>query len=785
VKNAVSLLGLFALNIFYFWGALTGQRLLVERDLTTFFYPFRFIWVETIRQGQFPFWNPYIKCGVPLFATIQPAVLYPLSLPCLFLPLDLAFNWTIILHFFMAAAFTYVLMLELGATARGALTASLAFLFSGYLISVHNVLNTLLSVAWYPLVILCGCRLVGNGRARWSVAVGLCLCSMFLGGGIEILLFTCASLVFLCLYPQLLPGTNVENGPGLVRRLLLLGLAVLVFLGLSMIQLLPFMELYPMSDRYGGVVLSEATRWSLAPRDLIYFLLPDLFGPRISPWHYWNLQNYLKSIYVGPVCLFLAATYFLRKGRSTLPLLLVMVLSLALALGGHTPIYAVLHRFFPLFATVRYPVKFLFIFIFFLCVAAGFGLDAIHRRFSENLPPASWTQGLILVAAVLLGVALYICRLAPDRVMELTLQWWGDSLDPAFLPTALHNFNRLLVISILGLIIIFFGLRHRLVRLGSPLLLVLLTLDLFLGNRGFAVKLDSSSFHSETEIIRTLKEDPGLFRFHTLPEIGKVEVLLKSYEEFHKKRKQSLGHDLMMEHHLFDIDGYNVPLQRRYENFVNLIRGRPLEPTRPLLNLLNVKYVLANGPIDLPGYVWVRNGLETIKLYENLNYLPRAMVVKDFKVLQGDRQFLQTLKDPRFDPRKTVLLESVPNRLLSLRKEAVKLTLKPEVRVITYENNRMVLEVSTPEAALLFMSESYYPGWKAYVNGRQEEILRANYVFRAIPLGPGSHRVELVCQPLSFKLGMALSLLTIIGLLTAWGISFRRSVRITNPAMRE
>jgi len=100
--------------------------------------------------------------------------------------------------------------------------------------------------------------------------------------------------------------------------------------------------------------------------------------------------------------------------------------------------------------------------------------------------------------------------------------------------------------------------------------------------------------------------------------------------------------------------------------------------------------------------------------------------------------------------------------------------LESAVRVLTYENNRIILEVDTPEAAFLFMSEAYYPGWQAYVDGKQEEIVRASYVFRAIPLGPGSHRVEVVFEPLSFKIGLSLSLLTVFLLLLAWGIFTRR-----------
>jgi hypothetical protein len=413
-------------------------------------------------------------------------------------------------------------------------------------------------------------------------------------------------------------------------------------------------------------------------------------------------------------------------------------------------------------------------------------LDMMAQRFTEPRLPAPWSQVLLVVWVLGLAAALSFCRFFPGRVMGVALEWWGNYLDATFLPIALHNLNRLLLVSILVLMVVFFGLRRRLARTGGILLLVLLTLDLFLGNRGFVTRLDSHSFHAETEIIRTIKGDTRLSRFHVLPAVRKIEVPTKSYEEYHRVRKEFLGYDLMMEHHLFDIEGYNVPLQLRYENFIWLVRGKPLEDVQFLLNLMNVKYVLSDGPIDLPGYVWVRDGLESSKLYENRNCLPRALLVNNFQVFNDDDPLLQTLKDGSFDPWQTVLLESVPTRFLDLKKEPVIPPLNQEVRVLAYETNRMVIEATAPEAGFLFMSEAYFPGWQAYVDGRKEEILRANYVFRAIPLGPGSHRVELVCRPLSFRLGLVLSLLTLFSLLTAWLFCTRRGrVRLTGYRGRE
>ena len=771
-KKIAPILGLFALILLYFGDSLTGRSLFVERDLTSFFYPFRIIWVETVRHGHFPFWNPYIKCGVPLFATIQPAVLYPLSLPYLFLPLDLAFNWTIIFHFFLAGVFTYMLMKELGTSTQGSLAAAIAFIFGGYLISVHNVLNTLLSVSWYPLVMFCGCRLVRSGKARWAVACGFSLCFMFLGGGIEILIFAGASLLILCLYPKILPLGGAAGFPSLIRRLGLLGLALIVFLGLSMVQLLPFLELYRLSDRSGGMTLEQVTTWSLAPRDLIYMLIPDLYGSRLSPDRYWRLQNYLKTIYVGPICLFFAGIYFLRQGRQGLLLLASMGLVLVLALGRHTPVFPFFFKYFPLFGSLRYPVKFVFLFVFYLCVASGLGLDMLRKRFSEKHRPKLWRQGLLVAFVLVLAGLLLLVRFYPERIMELARKWLSTVPDSTYSPMILHNVSRLLFLAILALMVVFFGSRRRLTRGASPLLLVLLTLDLFLGNKGYAVKLDANSFHEETRLIRTLKSDTGLFRFNVAESMRKLNFHCVDYEEFHLKRKNVFGYDLMMEHHLFDVDGYNVPLQPRFETFLSLIRKDTLEPPMSaLLNMLNVKYVLADKPIDMSGYVLVGDGPESSKLYKNENFLPRAFLIKNYQVMESSLEFAKAFHDPAFDPQQALLLEKEPERYLALKRQPAAPQLPSEVKVATYENNRMILDVSTSEATFLFMSEAYYPGWKAYVDGREEEILRANYVFRAIPVGPGTHKVELVMQPRSFKVGLVLSLLTIVLLLTGWAYS--------------
>ena len=73
----------------------------------------------------------------------------------------------------------------------------------------------------------------------------------------------------------------------------------------------------------------------------------------------------------------------------------------------------------------------------------------------------------------------------------------------------------------------------------------------------------------------------------------------------------------------------------------------------------------------------------------------------------------------------------------------------------------------TPSRQWLFFSDTYYPGWHAWVDGKEEKIVKANIAFRAIPIGAGSHRVVWKYEPTWFKLGLAVSLLTALFLLAA------------------
>jgi hypothetical protein len=181
----LAVLTLFFCSILFFYDLYHGRYLLTERDLGLYSIPPRFFLVESVKNGDFPLWNPYQFSGHPFFANPQNAVLYPLNSLFFILPFDVAFNAIIILHFFLGGLFTYLLLRDLGANPSGSLISGLIFMLGGHLLSVHSLLPTLLSVIWIPIIVLFFRRAINRPGLKNEILTALFMTFSFLGGGVE------------------------------------------------------------------------------------------------------------------------------------------------------------------------------------------------------------------------------------------------------------------------------------------------------------------------------------------------------------------------------------------------------------------------------------------------------------------------------------------------------------------------------------------------------------------------------------------------------------------------
>lgn len=214
-----------------------------------------------------------------------------------------------------------------------------------------------------------------------------------------------------------------------------------------------------------------------------------------------------------------------------------------------------------------------------------------------------------------------------------------------------------------------------------------------------------------------------------------------------------------------------------YGDFRRFAEGLPEERLYRLLANLNVKYIisvreLASGPLEpiahFPQYPsW---------LYALDNVVPRAYIVPKVIEEKNPFQILQRLTSEDFNPASAVLLEQ-PVR------GARRKDFSAQTKIVEYTNRSVTVHTSLNDTGILVLADSFYPGWRAYVDGGEAEILRANLFFRAISLSPGEHRVEFHYRPRSFVIGLGISLATLCGL-GVYGILVILRRRRTGSALK-
>ncbi|MDA8216379.1 MAG: YfhO family protein [Dehalococcoidales bacterium] len=185
-----------------------------------------------------------------------------------------------------------------------------------------------------------------------------------------------------------------------------------------------------------------------------------------------------------------------------------------------------------------------------------------------------------------------------------------------------------------------------------------------------------------------------------------------------------------------------------------------------LWQLLDVKYVISRKQLG-DGLDYLGHSGD-LRVYRMQWAVPRVWATRDIRVVANAEAALSQTFATNVEPGKVALLETAPGLAFPTND-------RPEQSFAyrTYDPQYSIVDVNLGEDALLVTSEAYYPGWRAFVDGRETDILRADYYLRAVPMPAGSHELEFVFEPLSFKVGAAISLATLLVVLLLVGTSAR------------
>jgi hypothetical protein len=548
-------------------------------------------------------------------------------------------------------------------------------------------------------------------------------------------------------------------------------------------------ELFYHSVRGSGISYQEAMIWSFAPKDILLFFLPDAYGYFLDMKKYWVSQCWFKTLYTGGLPFVLCLIYFLAPsgerdgvrgfGKERKLFFILMVFSIFLSLGCYNPLYPVVFKYVPFFNGIRYPAKFLYIFILVLSITAGLGFQRLIELSKES--GMNRFKKLFMISSLTCGFLLLFLVLGHKEI-EHFLKLRGFDF-PQFnpLPVNLYNAKRFSFYLVLFFLLIRIGNEVKWKGWTRILLILFLITDL-LGNVGFYGREKVDDFFQKGSSLEIISSDKGNFRvFSTLKTISMDTTILIDDPTFLNLLKERNLPSMNLLYRLHDIWGIDVIRVKRTDDLFRAFTSIPFISTTRLIDLYGVKYITSVTPLEgnpqfeliyarLEGLQGKREELlkeNTIKLYKNRNPFPRAWLAKGFKVLDA-KMILPMLTQKEFHPDREVLLEETP---LSPTSVSSRSGLRPEgggrgggeVEFISESNNRLELLAKSREDSLLVLSDTYYPGWKAFVNGKETKIYRADYAFRAIPLNAGVHRIEFVYDPTSFKLGALFSFLGLIG----------------------
>ncbi|HEX9444832.1 MAG TPA: YfhO family protein [Candidatus Binatia bacterium] len=658
-----------------------------------------------------------------------------------------------------------------------AIIGSIIFTLGGATVSMTNVLNHFQAAVWLPWVVLLWERYLKNESWRAFLALAFVSLLQFLAGSPELYAMSMALL--------LLDGVRIKEKAAYGRSLLALAGANALVAGLAMVQILPTVELFYQSWRAQPVSYGAGPAWSLYPQGLLnlFFVDKQMNIESAVPPQLFFLPHLplFVSLYIGNLAL-VGVIFWLyyASTRERAGFVGLIVVTVLIALGDHTPIYQLLFQHVPFFSVIRFPEKFVFLTHALILFIAFKGLNDFFEcetRFSFR--PVACAAFLWVV---FLLAYLYL-RIHPEPLSGLIAR----TTDAGIHATAtiqntsavIANLEMQLVL-MLGIILVFFlgqrkNLRPAVVK---GLLIAIAFFDLNSVNGPYQFLLNPEVAYGHSRVLTSPDPEPNrLFYFPAPFNLHPASYFFLKEPSLREFQLLQFG-NLMPNTGVFHGFDYmqETDALGRWPYTVFLEGANQLPPDRlyRLLGELNVKYINTFRPLPEKGATLVRYFPEYPSwLYKIDRVVPRAYIATTAIHENNPRAILSRLSSDSFDPFKQVVLDKeLP---LASRSDA-----SGNAAITRYENRVVEVDAFSDQPGILVLADSFYPGWRAYVDGREEEILRANLFFRGVAVQPGRHRVEFRYEPASFLIGLIVSMLTLGGVVIGSCALVRRQEQTEN-----
>jgi hypothetical protein len=687
----------------------------ISRDLYAYFFP-RYVHVgRSLLAGELPLWNPWELCGVPFLASGQAGALNPLVAAVFALvPAGAALAVHLALHFLLCGALLYGLARVLGLGTAGAGAAAVAWTLSPALTHSLYHPNRIAGLVWMPAVFWLGLRASERGGGRFAAPLAAALALQACAGYPEFALDTALLLAL-----GLVAGLGARGGRDLGRAgrgLARLGVAGALGLLVAGLQVLPTLELVGESAR-----ALAPTRPVLSPGAAA---LPTLFGLRQDVGLVY--LSMLPAFYVGAAPLVLAAVGAVAGPRGVRgPFLAGAVACVAAVVA-----FDWLHLL-PFYRSARFSLPWALLLPFFTAMLAGAGVDALGAG------RGSRAVGLVPAGAAVAGVLAL--GTATGRVCAAL------ALAALLAPRARGR------AAVAAAALIALALGEAIVA--SPY------------RRGADPFPPLPPAPTTVALLRELRAEPGPMRFLGQLEAARGVAMLERVDAVPGLEDSLMPRRLRQLSAHFGM-GVGLPTM--------LLRLEAVRHSKPLFDLLGVRWV--TGParwaegLEVAGLVPLVSPTAVADgLWRNPTALPRAFLVRRARVVGDARAAFAAVSAPDFRPREEAVVEQPLPAALGAGPPGD----GEGARILRRTPREVVVATDAASPALLVLTETHYPGWRARIDREPAELLRVNWTFRGVVLPPGSHTVTFEYAPRSVARGGLLSLAGLALVAALWRLAPR------------
>jgi hypothetical protein len=683
-----------------------------QTDHAEAFYPTSVFATNAIRSGQLPMWQPYSFNGVPAIDIgVGSGLLYPprLALMTVLSPIR-QHDLILFTHLLLAGLGMYSLLRVWGANVLGSVLGAVAWQLNGQQAIFLTFELIGIASVWFPVMLLCATLAIKRQSLGWALVTGAALGMSILAG-----IYTAyiSSWVLTCWYGILAILT--------ARKLFLNGERqnTLICLSLPLISAVVAATLSAPAwlSLFGSLPYVHRSPVGLEEQLREAFRFSSFLRALIWPKSFAGLQHktvdFASFGFLGTPALLLAIPGVFRRAAPVMLASILAVFSIGIILGFR-PLIILLRLLIPYFGAMHFYLGY-FLLGFAIAVLAAFGMTKV-AAFLKKFPSGRISWPIFGCAAVIVeSVSLIIFLWIVNPQQPVTPQWLFPETPVLSNLKARQGPYHILPI-------------YLDVPSGKW------TFPMLPGKESAVFDLRSGSGYEEILPIWTAT----LWRSVQLGGPTSEELPLVYRPDFHSSR---------------------LPI-----TFLkNISVGLFVSPAHTTLQDINGNDPLVNGDVRL--VYSERDG----QIYEVEGALPRAFIVPAITIAANEEQSLSVLADPLFDARKAAIVmgaaSAATTDLPTLNSPGA--AAEGTATIVSDRLNNVEVEVNTLRRAMLVLNDSWDPGWKAYVDGQEQPVLRVNYAFRGVVVSEGKHRINFSYRPRPLLIGIAISSVS-FALLIVW-----------------